>query len=189
VTDIEIVNSALVNLGCNPITVIDDTTSEGRVVGRIYPVTRDALLTLREWTFAKARLQLTQDAQAPAFGYLYQYMLPNNGLAVIRAYEPDGENLIMDWVREGPYVITDTVGPIFAELIMRVSENGFHPAFVKALVAQLCADMAIPLTENRSLADSWETKAAARLVEAAVADGKQGINQVRVPQVMRGRRR
>jgi hypothetical protein len=75
-----------------------------------------------------------------------------------------------------------------AELKVQVSEAEFPPLFTKALIAQLSADLAIPLTENRTAADSWETKAAARLLEATVEDGKQGTSEAVTLPNMPGRR-
>lgn len=187
-TDIEIVNAAIANLGGTKIAILDDSTPEGQVAGPIYPVTRDALLQARQWTFNKDRAALTLDAAVPAFKYAYKYQLPPKTLSIIRLWESDGRTPVCDWVRERSFVLTNTAAPVMAELKVQVSEAEFPPLFTKALIAQLSADLAIPLTENRTAADSWETKAAARLLEATVEDGKQGTSEAVTLPNMPGRR-
>lgn len=186
-TDIEIVNAALGNLGVARISAIDDTTPDGSTIKGIYPTTRDALLQVRPWTFATTRAQLTKDAGVPAFGYAYQYQLPNNMLDVIRCWTGTGVPLER-WKRELMFVLTDASPNVFAEMKVRVSEGAFPPLFNRALIAQLTADLAVPLTENRTTADSWEAKAESRLVVASVTDGKQGISEAPYLPAMPGRR-
>lgn len=186
--DIDIVNAALVQLGCEKIVALDDSTAEGRIAGPLYPITRDAMLAQRQWTFAKTRVALALSNTPPVFGFANAYALPNDIITVIRVWFADGRTLVADYIREGGYVLTNAEAPVFAEILRKVPESAFHPLFTKALVAQLAADMAIPLTENRSLADSWETKAVNRLQEAALQDGKQGTNETVTLPAMPGRR-
>lgn len=188
-TDLDIVNSAIASLGCNKITAIDDTTAEGQIAGAEYAIIRDALLQARAWTFAKGRVQGTQLAQPPLFGYAYQFTLDTSVLAIIRVYGPGGLVEVTDWdVEQGPAIVTDQAGPVYAEVIKRVSESAFSPLFIRALIARLAADWAMALTENRALADSWETKAEDRLVTAAAKDGKQGSDEVITVPRMPGRK-
>lgn len=187
-TDLDFVNAALGNLGVTPLTVLDNSTPEGVTALALYATTRDALLQSRAWTFACTRAALTLDAGVPAFGYTYQYQLPNNALAVIACWQGDGISPIDDFKRELNFVLTNFAAPIFATVKVRVNEASFPPLFSKALIAQLTADFAVPFTENRASADSWEAKAEARLMTAAAEDGKQGTSEaVRLPK-MPGRR-
>lgn len=185
-TDIEIVNAALVNLGCDTINAFDDLSAEARVAKAKYAICRDDLLVSVQWTFNTVRRELAESATPPVFGYAHAYALPNDALSVIRCFDGGGDE-ILDFNREGDFVVTDTEAPVYAIVQVRVPEGAFYPKFTKALEAQLSADMAVGLTENRALADSWEAKAEARLAKAAAVEGRQGTSETIKPPRLPGR--
>lgn len=188
-TPTQIANAALASLGCNTITSLSATdTAEARVAGSLYEAAVCTVLEAREWTFAKTRLQLTKSLEAPVFGYSYQYTISSLVISVIRCYNAKGD-LVDDWIRETDKVLTNEDAPVYAEVMMRVDESTFSPGCTNAIIAKLAADMAIPLTENAKLADSWEMKYQSRLAAGGASDGKQGRSQVKTAgNVMRGRR-
>lgn len=49
---IEMCSSALVKLGAAGIDSFDDGSAEARVASRLYPLVRDALLSVHPWSFA-----------------------------------------------------------------------------------------------------------------------------------------
>lgn len=192
-TAIEIINLALSDCGVDLIADINEDTAEGRQAKAKYGPIRDSVLESREWTFAKQRLLLAQDAVAPAFGYTYQYILPSNVIRVIRVYNNSGTingrpDLVDDWVREGYRVLTDEASPIFAEVLLRVDEGAFSPGMVMALAARLTSAFAIPLTENRQLAKDFMDNYKALVTDAGAMDGSQGRTQRLRPPSLPGRR-
>jgi hypothetical protein len=191
VTDIEIVNFALGEVGSNLITSFDDLSAEATLAKAQYKSIRDAVVISREWTFAKTRYVLAQDAVAPAFGYLYQFVLPTNVLRVLRVYDTTGldtSTQLDDWIREGFRVLTNTLGPIYAEVLVRVDESAFAPDMAIALANRLAAEWAIPLSENRQIAADQAALAQKRLMDAAAVDGSQGRTQRMTPPPLPGRR-
>lgn len=192
-TQIEIINLALSDCGADLIASIDDDTPEGRQAKAKYRPICDAVLESREWTFAKQRLLLVQDAAVPAFGYTYQYILPSNIIRVVRVYNNSGTingspDIVDDWVREGSRVLTNEASPIFAEILLRVNEGTFSPGMVMALAARLTSAFAIPLTENRQLAKDFMDNYKEHLTEAGAMDGSQGRTQQLRPPPLPGRR-
>jgi hypothetical protein len=192
-TAIEIVNLALSDCGVAPITSFDDDTPEGRQAKAKYGANRDAVLEAREWTFAKRRLLLDQDAASPVFGYTFQYVLPSNVIRVVRVYNDSGllsgtPSPVDDWVREGARVLANDPAPLWAEVIFRVGEGDFSPGMVLALSARLTAVFAIPLTENRVLAKDFMDFYHSLIQEAGAMDGSQGRNQRMRPPPLPGRR-
>jgi hypothetical protein len=192
-TDVEIVNLALSDCGVNPIQALSDDTAEGRQAKAKYGAIRDAVLEAREWTFAKQRLLLVQDAVAPAFGYTYQYTIPSNVIRVIRVYNNSGtltgtQAVVDDWVREGFRILTNDASPIYAEVLVRVAEGEFSPGMALALAARLTSAFAIPLTENRQLAKDFADKYELFLKDAGAMDGSQGRTQQLRPPALPGRR-
>lgn len=191
-TEVEIINLALSDCGTALINTIDDDSAEARQAKAKYGAIRDAVLEAREWTFAKQRILLDQDPVSPAFGYIYQYILPSSTIRVIRVYDTssttENPDPVDDWVREGFRVLTNEPAPIYAEVIARVGEGSFSPGMVLALSARLTSVFAIPLTENRQLAKDYLDFYRAQITDAASLDGSQGRTQRLRPPPLPGRR-
>jgi hypothetical protein len=191
---IEIINLALSDCGSALIATIDDDLPEARQAKAKYGANRDAVLEAREWTFAKRRLLLTQDAVAPSFGYTYQYILPSNVIRVVRLYSDSGSvtgdpTPVNDWVREGWRVLANDDVPIYAEVIVRVDEGDFSPGMVLTLCLRGSRrSFAIPLTENRQLAKDFMDFYKALIQEAGAMDGSQGTQSAVRPPPLPGRR-
>lgn len=58
VSDVDIVNNALLLLGDNTIVALSDATDRARLANGIYPTARDALLRVHPWNFARSRAVL-----------------------------------------------------------------------------------------------------------------------------------
>lgn len=189
-TNIDIINSGLADVGQSPINTLGDGTKASILAKAKYPILRDAVLAAREWTFAKDRIQLNRDAVAPAFGYSYRYIIPSTVLRVVRCYQSGGlaPILLNDWVREGSRVLTNQLDPVFAEVLIQVDEGLFSPGMVETLSARCSAAFAIPLTENRQLAKDWMDNYKSLLLDAAATDGQQGTMQALRPVSLPGRR-
>lgn len=190
-TDIEIVNAAIIRCGCAPISTFKDKeSSEARTADTQYIGARDHVLAARQWTFAKGRAVLAQAASTPAFKYSYQYIITKEMLSVVRCFsDADGNETVDDWEPEGEYVVTNQAPPLYAEVIMRVPEGRFSPGMVQCLIEYLIHVMAVPLTENRVLsADALKTYRE-KMTEAAGVDAMQGRTLVPRPVRLPGRRR
>lgn len=192
-TSIDIVNYALSDCGATLITTFDDNLPEARVAKAKYNAVRDAVIEDREWTFAKRRLLLVKDANAPAFGYTFQFVIPSPVIRVVRVYDQAGADSdqpmqVDRWVREGYSILTDEDSPIYAEVLQRVDEGTFSPGMVLALAARLAAAFAIPLTENRQLAKDQMDLYKTLIIDAGAMDGSQGRTQVLRPPSLPGRR-
>jgi hypothetical protein len=187
-TQVEIANLAVVDCGEPPIGSFDDATSAARAVKAKYYSVRDTVLEAREWTFAKGRFVPTLDAAVPAWGYIYQHVIPSNVLAVPRIYSDTVGTLVTDWVREGWRILSNEA-VIYAEAIMRVDEGEFSPGCVMCIKDLLVSEIAITLTDNRQLAADAFSKYEWRIRDAGASDGKQGRAQQIKPPALPGRRR
>jgi hypothetical protein len=193
VTQIEIINLALSDCGVKLISALTDDLPEARQAKAKYSAMRDAVLEAREWTFAKARLQLNLDPTVPVFGYTYQYIIPDDTLRVIRVFNSSSASMngalhvVDDYVREGWRILTNDIAPLYAEVLKRVDESTFSPGMVLALSARLTAAFAIPLTENRQLAKDFMDFYKALITDAAAMDGSQGRTQQLRPPPLPGR--
>ena len=84
---VDIVNIALTLLGESRITSIDDDVKAAREAKALFDHARDALIGGYNWSFAKARAQLSADATAPVFEYANAFTLPVDCLRIHMAGE------------------------------------------------------------------------------------------------------
>lgn len=179
VSEVSIVNQALLWLGSKAITSLSDDSKEARWMKNNYPFIRDAVLEERRWTFAVERATSTVNDLDP-WGQMYVHPLPAEWISVFRVFRhvrAEAATWDRGWQVEGRNILSKWQ-TIYMRGIRRVTDTGiFSPLFVQALAARLAADAAIPLTENRQLqSDMWNLYSA-KLAEAAAQDGSQGSNE------------
>ena len=90
-TDEDIVNIALSRCGNSKsiTTLTTDTSAEAVAMRRIYFNARDVLMRGHAWTFLKRRVQLTDSASDPTFGWQEGYLLPSDYLRVFDVLATD----------------------------------------------------------------------------------------------------
>ena len=82
-----IVNRALIKLGAQRITSIDDDDKQARIAKELWDTTRDLELSSHPWTFAKSRAELPALAGTPSFGWGFAYQLPTDFLRMVEVGE------------------------------------------------------------------------------------------------------
>jgi hypothetical protein len=158
--DLALVNMALTQLGSVAISSLDEESDLAAICARLYPLTRDAALSLHPYlcTLAERALAIDADA-APAGRFKTAFKLPSDLLAgpfnVLGdgAQVNDGEWLVMGDHLHANYktvLITYRVRPAI---------NTLPPYLVKQIVAETAAELAIPVTENSQRADVLAGKA------------------------------
>jgi hypothetical protein len=181
-SEVSICNQALVWVGANLITSLDDGSTEANICKANYASLRDAVLEDRDWTFATARKQLTPLADTPVFTWNYQMQLPSDMIRVIGCWplgrEEDREQA--DYVKEGRRILTNEP-KLNIKYIRRVTPpEDFSAGFVQALAARIAADIAIPVTQSRSMQQDMQALYMKKLNDAGTNDGMQGRNQKKV---------
>ncbi len=175
-TKVSIANQALGWLGANLITAFTDDTNEAKLISANYADLRDTVLEERAWTFASRRALLQPSITKPAYGWTNQFLLPGDILRVLEARNDkmgEGPNDLR-WAREGRFILTDSDTLNVRYLVRLDDPSQYSPSFSQALAARLAADLAIPLTESRSMQQSMFGLYAAKLKSAAALDGMQG---------------
>ncbi|WVV53519.1 hypothetical protein V4Q83_19540 (plasmid) [Acinetobacter baumannii] len=86
---VNIVNNALSLIGASSITSFEENTANARRVKTIYDTSRKALLRLHPFQCSIKRIKLSPLAEAPVFGYSYQYQLPDDLIRIINANTED----------------------------------------------------------------------------------------------------
>lgn len=157
-SETDIANRALTKLGDQRILALTDDTNTGRTMNALFTQVRDAEIQRYRWKFALRRAQISALAEAPAFGYLYQYRLPSNYLALVQV----GDIYIRPFCKErapwsvegddgGKLLLTDLVAPLSIRYSARVTNAGlFDPLFVNVLASALALDACETITQSSS---------------------------------------
>jgi hypothetical protein len=173
-SEVSICNGALLILGAKPIGSLDDNTDNARLCNQFYSSTRNTALQAYPWNFAVRRATLTQDATAPAYGFTYQYDLPNSPdycLRVLRAQDPR-----IVFRVEGRKLLTDE-GSINIKYISRITSAAqFSPLFREALEYLLAWKLCYAVTGSTSLRKDLMQSYESILVEAEDIDTQEGVN-------------
>lgn len=150
-----IVNSALIKMGEDPITSLDDPNKPARTMKEQYDKIRKALLRGYRWNFAIDRRALAPEEDAPDFGYDYRFLIPNDCLKVIGIYD-DAECLYqvnytgsdIPHKIEDQYILCD-VNPLYVFLILDVETTAkFDALFAELLSWALAADTVLAITNS-----------------------------------------
>lgn len=150
----DIANMALHRVGAQRIMDLSDADSKSARVLRDFfePAIRE-VGRLAEWQCLKDRATLTQLTDTPAFGWDYAYQLPATFLRLVKlngvAYrgEPSDDHEI-----EGRRLLTDADTADIEFIAYKEETADYDPLFVKAVVAKLAAEIAVPIRQDEALA-------------------------------------
>lgn len=179
-TDVDIVNSALDNLGEANISSLSEASKQALVATQHYPRARDSLLSSYPWRFAFKRAALATTVASNRTEWQYVYVMPNDCLKIrllVPAYYGGPTSTYQE-----PYVATDlqifaNITPAYIEYTRRVTDASiFPPLFEDALSWSLSARMAMPLTRKADLAKDAREQAMRSFLQASAWDANQQIN-------------
>lgn len=189
---VAICNKALALVGANTILSLDDDQTEAIVCKAVYNIIRDQVLEQRAWTFATGRKILSPLAEAPEFGFAFQYLIPSTVIRLLGVDEYNqnsvgGEGRLY-WVREGDKILCD-VSQIRVRWISKVDDsNQWSPAFVDAFSYAMAAEIAMPIAHSRTMAEYYQTLYEIKISRASATDGGQGRQEkIRSDQLIRRR--
>lgn len=177
-SETELCNGALALLGIDDrlTDVESDASVNARRCRLALPRVREALLAGYPWNFAARRARLTAWVSAPPWGFLHQYALPADFVRMrsLREERP-GERYAVEAGPAGRMLLSDRPAPLdilyTARLPGVISYDGL---FLEALTVRLAADLAMPVTQTRTLFETLHRLAAVRLEEAQAADAREG---------------
>jgi len=170
---VSIINQALGFLGANRITSIDDNSSTAILSKDLYDDTRDACLEEGDWSFAFRRYVLPQSVDKPAFGGQNKYPLPDDILRVIEVNENKYE-----WTLEERCIFT-LQGMCQVTCIVKITDpNKMSAMFRQAFAARLAWDMALPITNSKTMYESMFNLYKQKIDYARANDGMQGTTKL-----------
>ena len=186
-TDVDICNRALSRLGTRAtISALDENSTEARTASIWYAATRDVLLRSHDWNFARRRVVLAEQGVAPT-GWAFRYAFPTDCIRLLRlaSATPDMGSVRFEVAGDATsrFVLCDEPA---AEAVYtaRVDDPNLYDAgFAVALVDQLAAHIAYPVTQKTEIAVRLAQMARAALADAMAADVNEakGANGDRLP--------
>lgn len=175
---VSICNRALDLLGADPITSLEDGSKSARLCQRNFGPSADSVLRLYPWNAAIRRARLPALMESPAWGYDYQYQLPQGPEPsyCLRLLEVDGCD---DYRIEGRRLVTNAPPPLDILYIGRILDAADYDALLaEAIAAKLAVHLAGNLTESGSRIDAARGYLNDILQQARSSDAQEG-GQVR----------
>jgi len=151
-SETSICNMALARIGGQRINDYNDSTETSKYAiycRLLYEQTAKALMRSHYWTFARDRVQLSQDTETPDFQWDYQYILPADYLRIILLYDgsdlPEGRTYV-SYEIEGKRLLIDE-STVYMKYVKWVeSPAEWDSLFIEVLVLQLASKLVIPIS-------------------------------------------
>ena len=176
---VDICNLALAHLG-NRAQVVSISPVDGSVeadyCARFYPIARDEILEMADWSFARARASMAQLEVNPSSTWSFAYQRPANCLVPRRiltgsasGYEDDSET----YEEEGNTVYCNHALAVLVFTSNVDDPTRFSPGFATALSYKLGAYLAGPVLRGES-----GSTAANTLHGIAAVKAKEGVSML-----------
>lgn len=173
----DILNKALTLVGAAPVTNIDDSSNNARVLNRVYEISLRTILSECKWNFATKRILLTVSTETMDWYHTdesYVYVKPTD---VIRIFETNDDDAM--WRVEGDYIISDTSGLGIKYVYYLDAPSKYPSYFIDAFIIRLCADIAYMIVNSDSLGEKYTTLyESVSLPKARAANAQIGTQQV-----------
>lgn len=134
---VDIINTALAELGQTRVSSRDAATPGAQAIDSVFDAELDLFLEEHPWNFAKARASLARTASTPLFGFQYAYALPADFFAVWQEERPD-----MLYRIEGGKLLCDEeeVQLVYIRRVTTANEMPatFRDALALRLAARVC---------------------------------------------------
>jgi hypothetical protein len=150
---VTIANRALLRIGYEAIASLDDGSTASNYCTQLLPQAIDAVMSVYPWRDCLNRAQLAPLAQAPSFGFDYQFVLPEDfaRLKSVTALDDDGEEC--EWSLEGDKVLSDATSVSILYASLPSSPDSLSPATRDLFVRQLAYLVSIPLIKNDTISN------------------------------------
>lgn len=176
ISEVAICNQSLTLLGAARITALTEDSKNARECNALYPYVRNGVLTDHLWTFAQKRMALAVVAGDPEFtedGVTIIYQLPVD-LLQLNFVNQRGALVKI----EEDKLLSDASGLKIKYTFELTDTTKFKPKFIEAFVAKLAAELAIPITNKSTFAESLFTVYYEKKLPQAISiDSVQGTPQ------------
>lgn len=162
-------NSALIKVGADRISDIDQSTKGAIVLKAIFDTCRDDVLRAHPWHFAVTRVTLSPNATVPPYEYDYTFDMPTDCLRVLEPYTFD-----VEFVTEGRTLLSNE-STLDVRYIQRIEDPSVWDAcFAEALAWRLARDISYSLAQSAALTNTCSVEYKRALSEARSISGMEG---------------
>jgi hypothetical protein len=175
--------------GCDPISSIDDGSTNANHCLVFYGPLRDSLLRMHFWNFALVWVELAQVTGLPAIGYAYVYRLPGDWLrakdyagnnpgsvvSVPAILDPSVIRVLPNYKIEGRYLRTND-GQAWHQYVRRVTNPAEWDAlFYQVMVMWLASKLALAIRRDVKMSSGLLQQVNTIMLPLALAvDGQEG---------------
>lgn len=146
---VNIVNQALMELGVDSITTINDETMQASLANRVYDGIVDRVIAHGYFPSTIKRSSLAQLTTTPSFGYSYEYQLPSDCLRVVSVNECSIGDV--EYKIENNKLLTDESSIKIRYVARLENESEMDPFLKEVLIYTLAFKMCMPLTQDKQL--------------------------------------
>lgn len=172
---VKVCNKALVLIGADLITALDENSKRARLCNYLYEQARDAVQRAHPWNCCMSRATLAALSSTPDWGYDYEYQLPTNPYC-LRVLQM--EELSYEFKIEGRKLLTDEDSCKILYITRIVTVANWDKLLVDAVAARLAHELAIPIADSRTMAETRWTLYQDILSEARSIDAQEGTPEV-----------
>jgi len=196
-SEVGIVNLALQRIGVGKIDSLDEDSPQAIDANSVWEYIRDEVLEARDWSFARTRVALAQNASSPGYKYEFAYTLPADflRLGIVKPNDPvvypEGYQISRSdqtkYYSSFGYVIealedttlclcttydnTATDEDLWIRYVRKeVNPAKYSASFISAFAFRLGADLSIPRTEGLKKYDAMMTMYSKALFQADIVN-------------------
>lgn len=167
---VSICSNALLLLGDRPISSFSENNDRTRLVANLYEYKRDRVLRAHPWNCATKRVILSPDSSSPAFGWLYQFQLPNDWLRTLSVGEDGSAD---DYAIEGRKIMMNSDVCMLRYIWNNSVESTWDSLLVEAMTQVMVAALTYAITKSTSKQATEEEIVKRVLKEARTIDGQE----------------
>ena len=169
-TPTDICNLALVKLGAETITSLEDGTRNATLCSRVYDLVRQEVLRAHPWNFAMKRINVTSSAPTPAFEWARGFTLPADCLRFWRMYD-----LSVAYRLEGRRILSDETSINIIYIYDNEDESTFDANFREALALKLASQLGYAVTGSSTPVQLFNELYERVLKQAKMYDAQENI--------------
>lgn len=172
-SEVSIANAALIRVGADKITALTDSAKGAKLIFEIYDDVLDECLRAHSWNFATKRAVLVPTANTPAWGYLYEFDMPDDIVRLLDSSD-DIDYIDPDYVVEGKKILSNndsiSIRYIFREGDISKWDACFCSTFAALLAYRICYAMTQSSEKTKECKEEYKEQ----LALARSYDGSEG---------------
>lgn len=170
--DVDICNSALIKLGTEKISALNDNSRQAILCNEQYNKLRTSLLREHPWNFAIKRASLSAAVTTPAWGFAHQFTLPADYLRIIDTEYTDDKYQV-----EGSKILCDR-DTLNIRYIYDVTDTAIMTSDFKELLAfRIALDLGYVLIQSNAVMQTLQQQYDRMLRDVRSFDGQENPSQ------------